>query len=223
MLRKFGRAGQAAAAIAAAAVVLTGVATTANAAPEKTQIGGGSGIILNGNTACSLTTIGHDDANRLVGITAGHCGEVGSPVAAEYTGGHDQIGTVAMVDHNLDIAVIEFDANRVQPVNRVGNVTITEVGPPANFPDIACKEGRTTGNTCGIVWGTDPNYAETWNQICVNGGDSGAPVVVGSRLVGMINAYIFVPCIGPAVGTTMDATLASINAHGGVGAGFRVH
>ena len=186
-------------------------------------MGGGSGIILNGDTACSLTAIGHDNANRLVGITAGHCGEVGSPVAAEYLGGRDRIGTVRMTDHNVDVAVIEFDANRVQPVNRVGNVSITEVGPPANFPDIACKEGRTTGNTCGITWGTDYAAGETWNQICVNGGDSGAPIVIGSRLVGMVNAYMFVPCFGPAVGTTMDAALAAIDAQRGVGAGFRVY
>ena len=134
-----------------------------------------------------------------------------------------RIGTVRMTDHNVDVAVIEFDANRVQPVNRVGNVSITEVGPPANFPDIACKEGRTTGNTCGITWGTDYAAGETWNQICVNGGDSGAPIVIGSRLVGMVNAYMFVPCFGPAVGTTMDAALAAIDAQRGVGAGFRVY
>lgn len=223
MLRKFGRAGQAAAVVAATAVLMTGIATTASAAPEKAHMGGGSGIILNGDTACSLTAIGHDDANRLVGITAAHCGEVGSPVAAEYLGGTEQIGAVAMTDLDRDVAVIAFDANKVQPVNRVGNVTITEVGPPASFPDIGCKEGRTTGNTCGITWGTDPVYQETWNQICVNGGDSGAPVVVGTRLVGMINAYLFFPCLGPAKGTTMDATLATINAHGGVGKGFRLY
>lgn len=222
MLRKFGKI-TGVLAVAAAAIAMSTVATTtASAAPVKAQLGGGSGIILNGNTACTLTAIGRDDANRLVGITAGHCGEVGSPVAAEYMGGTDQVGTVAMKDPNLDIAVIAFDPNRVEPIRRVGNVTITEIGPPANFPDIACKEGRTTGNTCGITWGTDRANNETWNQVCVNGGDSGAPVVVGTKLVGMVNAYIFVPCFGPGVGTTMEAALWSINEHGGVGAGFHV-
>lgn len=223
MFRKFGRVGKAAAAIAAATVAMAGMATTAGAAPAKAEIGGGSGIILNGNTACTLTAIGYDNANRLVGITAGHCGNPGSVVAAEYLGGTDQIGTVMLKDPNIDIAVIEFNKAKVQPVNRVGQVTITETGPPARFPDIACKEGRTTGNTCGVTWGTDPVYQETWNQVCIDGGDSGAPVVVGTRLVGMVNAYLFFPCLGPAVGTTMDATLASINGHGGVGAGFRVY
>lgn len=221
MLRKFGRV-SAALAVAAATVALTAVGTTASAAPAKAHIGGGSGIILNGNTACTLTAIGHDNANRLVGLTASHCGAPGSPVAAEHGGNNDRIGTVARTDYNVDVAVIEFYPDRVHPVNRVGNVTITEVGPPANFPDIACKEGRTTGNTCGITWWTDPVFNETWNQICVDGGDSGAPVVIGSRLVGMINAYMVIPCFGPAVGTTMDAALASINSVNGVGTGFRV-
>lgn len=221
MLRMFGKVSGAIAVVAAAAAMSTVNAATASAAPEMAQLGGGSGIVLNGQSVCSLTTIGHDNANRLVGLTAGHCGGVGSPVAAEYLGGVDQVGTVRMVDEFLDIAVIEFNPGKVVPLNRVGNVTITDIGRPAGFPDIACKEGRTTGNTCGVVWGTDFVYNKTWNQICINGGDSGAPVVIGTRLVGMVNAYIGVPCLGPALGTTMDAAMASINNYGGVGAGFR--
>ena len=117
--------------------------------------------------------------------------------------------------------MIEFDRGKVVPVNHVGNVTITGIGAPAQFPDIACKEGRTTGNTCGVVWGDVFQSQETWTQLCVVQGDSGSPVVVGTTLVAMVNAYLAAPCVGPEVGTNINVILGDINAQGGVGAGFR--
>ncbi|MGY2063763.1 serine protease, partial [Nocardia gipuzkoensis] len=61
----------------------------------------------------------------------------------------------------------------------------------------------------------------TWSQMCVVEGDSGAPVVVGTTLVGMVNAYLAVACFGPEVGTNMDIITADMNARGDVGAGYR--
>ena len=46
-----------------------------------------------------------------------------------------------------------------------------------------------------------------FSQICVIEGDSGSPVVVGDRLVGMVNAYYFVGCIGPETGTNIGPVL----------------
>lgn len=211
-------------AFAAVFALVGGGAGVATAAPPVT-LGGGSGITLGENgqdlVDCTLTTIGNDAGGRLVGLTAAHCGAPGMTVKAEYDLGAGVVGRIVSSNDRLDYAVIEFDRGRVVPVNRVGNVTITALGAPAGFPDIACKEGRTTGNTCGIVWGDVFGAQETWTQVCVVEGDSGAPLVVGNTLVAMVNAYLLAACIGPEVGTNIDVIMADINGRGGAGAGFR--
>ncbi|SNT49518.1 peptidase S1 family protein [Rhodococcoides kyotonense] len=214
MLKKFMLVVVAAAAVAAS----VGVGTASAAAPAV--LGGGSGIIVDSAAECTLTTIGNDGAGRLVGLTAGHCGNAGATIIPEYDPDAGVVGRIAFSNPEYDFAVIEFDRAKVIPVNHVGNVTITQVGPPALFPNIVCKEGRTTGNTCGIAYGDILQSQETWSQLCVVEGDSGSPVVVGTTLVGMVNAYLGVACFGPQVGTNIDAILRQINAGNAVGAGF---
>ncbi len=46
-------------------------------------MGGGAGIVVNGGTLCTLTTIGHDKFGDLIGFTSAHCGGPGAQVAAE--------------------------------------------------------------------------------------------------------------------------------------------
>lgn len=218
MIRKF------AGVVGAFAVLSTALlgAGTANADPAPAVIGGGSGIIIDDMFECTVTTVGYDGAGRLVGLTAGHCGDPGAKVWAEKDRGAGQIGTFVYSDHDLDYAIIQFDPSRIIPVNHIGNVTITGLGGPPGFPMIVCKEGRTTGNTCGVSWGDvfDTNV-ETWSQMCVVEGDSGAPVVVGTTLVGMVNAYLAVACFGPEVGTNMSSIMNDINSRGSIGAGYR--
>lgn len=214
MLKKFMLVAVAAAAVAAS----VGVGTASAAAPAV--LGGGSGIIVGNSAECTLTTIGNDAAGRLVGITAGHCGGAGATIAAEANTDAGVVGRIAFSNPEYDYAVIEFDRAKVVPVNHIGNVTITRVGPPTSFPNIVCKEGRTTGNTCGIAYGDVLQSQETWSQLCVVEGDSGSPVVVGTTLVGMVNAYLGVACFGPEVGTNIDAILRHINAGNAVGTGF---
>jgi hypothetical protein len=185
-------------------------------------IGGGSGIVIDGQSECTLTTIGRDAAGRLVGITAGHCGNAGARVVAEGDPSRGQIGRFVYSNHALDYAVIAFDPTRITPVSRVGGLAIHQIGAPSRFGQIVCKEGRTTANTCGVTWG--PLFGtvnQTWTQLCVIEGDSGAPVVQGTTLVGMVNAYLGFACLGPEVGTNMDAVLRDLNARGIPGAGFR--
>lgn len=69
----------------------------------------------------------------------------------------------------------------------------------------------------GDVFGS----GQTWTQTCVDLGDSGGPVVVGTTLVGMVNGYLSVACLGPEVGTSMTAVVGDADARGGAGAGFR--
>ncbi|MEV4236623.1 MULTISPECIES: S1 family peptidase [unclassified Nocardia] len=217
MFRKFARA----AAVLAACAALAGVQVGTAHAAGPSVLGGGSGIVVNDQGVCTLTTIGHDAAGRLVGITAGHCNDAGNTVTAEANRDAGVVGTFAYSNRDMDYAVIAFDADKVVPVNRVGNTTITGLGGPAQFPDVACKEGYTTGQTCGLAYGDlDQTNTWTWTQICVLPGDSGAPVVVGTTLVGMVNGYLRVPCLGPELGANIATIIDDINARGGIGSGF---
>jgi hypothetical protein len=191
--------------------------STASAAPARVDVGGGTGILLpkaNGTaSACTLTAIGRDQNNILVGLTAGHCGGGGTPVFAEAAQGLGPIGQITFSHRDLDYAIIRFDSAKVNPVKRVGGVTIRSIRTQApGFPEIGCKQGRTTANTCGITWFSD-GTAHT-SQICVVEGDSGSPVVVGDRLVGMVNAYYFVGCIGPETGTNIKPILDDLKRRG---------
>ncbi|APE37845.1 peptidase S1 family protein [Nocardia mangyaensis] len=222
MFSKLAKVASAAFAVALGAVLLGTGAGASQAQPGPPVLGGGSGIVIDDMFECTLTTVGNDSGGRLVGLTAGHCGDAGSRVAAEVNRGYGEIGRFVYSNAELDYAVIEFTPGRIIPVNRIGNVTITGLGGPAQFPTIVCKEGRTTGNTCGVSWGdVFQTQMETWSQMCVVEGDSGAPVVVGSTLVGMVNAYLAVACFGPEVGTNMTSIMDDINARGGPGAGYR--
>ncbi|MEU8894435.1 S1 family peptidase [Nocardia sp. NPDC048505] len=222
-----------AAVLAAASIGVLGTAEVA--ADPAVALGGGSGIILNDESVCTVTTIGYDAAGRLVGLTAGHCAGAGSAVRAEQQPGA-VIGTVAFSDRGqgLDFAVLEFDAGLVDPLRTVGGTTIAGTAPAPGFGGVVCSNGRTTGSDCGMVWGDIAT--NTLNQSCSLPGDSGGPVTVGDRLVGMNQGrYISiagirfdVPCRvqgnpihSPAYFTAIDRILAAIDEMGGVGAGFR--
>ncbi|MGK8500552.1 serine protease [Nocardia asiatica] len=219
-MAKFRKLVSAAAALAAG-TALFGAPGAAHA-ETPSVLGGGSGIVVGGQNICTLTTIGRDSGGRLVGFTAAHCGEANATVVAESNRDAGVVGTVDYANSGLDYAVIVFDPGKVAPVNQVGGTTITGLGGPARYPDVVCKEGRTTGRTCGPAFGdvfTAGNA--TWTGTCVVEGDSGGPVVVGTTLVGMVNGYLVVPCLGPQLGTDINAVVADANARGGAGAGFQ--
>ncbi|WP_280407608.1 S1 family peptidase [Nocardia brasiliensis] len=206
----------------------------AAAVEPSTSLGGGSGILL-GRGACTLTTIGYDRADRLVGLTAGHCAELGMSVRAEQTPDAGVLGTVAAVDHQNDYAVVEFDHAKVRPSRQVAATVIGGVGAPPRPGDVVCKHGRTTGYNCGVVWDTHRWWFQ--NQSCSQPGDSGGPVTLGDRLIGMNVGHIGIPATalpavdlmcrsaaGPlhdvAVATQIGMVLADIDRTGGIGSGF---
>ncbi|WP_280266471.1 trypsin-like serine protease [Nocardia wallacei] len=201
-------------------------------------LGGGSGIMLTTSVPhrmalCTLTAIGYDREDKLVGITAGHCAEnAGVLVGSEAMPNAGPLGFVAVQDAQDDWAVIEFDPARVTPVRQVGPSTLTGIGASAAAGEILCKNGRTTGFTCGVVWNADP--VQSVSQICAGHGDSGGPVLRGAELVGMVNGGISpledieIPCTGPGnpiheptVSSQFTAVLEELNRTGARGSGFR--
>lgn len=212
--------------IAAVAMLIS---APAHAAPPVV-LGGGSGIVVNGDAFCTLTTIGHDNAGRLIGFTSAHCGGPGAVVSAEGVDSAGVVGKMVAGNDLLDYAVIEFDPAKVTPTSNVNGFQIDGLGPDPAFGQIACKLGRTTGYSCGVTWGPGQDPGTIVNQVCGQPGDSGAPVTVDNKLVGMIHgAYSeelptcvvkFVPLHTPAVTMSFNTQLADITAKNRPGTGF---
>jgi len=216
---------------AAVAAVLAGwVHPGAATAADKVVMGGGAGIIVDGEALCTLTTIGHDHQGDLVGLTSAHCGGPGAQVAAEANPAAGPLGTMVAGNDNLDYAVIKFDQTKVIPVNNFSNFLIAGIGPDPTFGEIACKLGRTTGYSCGVTWGPGDQPGTILNQVCGRPGDSGAPVTVGNQLVGMVHGAFsnelptcvikYIPLHTPAVTESINSVLADVNTHGRPGSGF---
>jgi hypothetical protein len=197
---------------------------------DPVALGGGSGIVIDGDTYCTLTAIGNDDKGNLVGFTSAHCGGPGAKVAAEGAEDHGVLGTMVAGNEGLDYAVIQFDPALVRPVSEVNGFRIDGIGPDPVFGQVACKLGRTTGYSCGVTWGPGDTPGTIVNQVCGQPGDSGAPVTVDNRLVGMIHGAFsqdlptcvvkFVPLHTPAVTVSINAVLADIVAKSRTGSGF---
>ncbi|CAM4109282.1 hypothetical protein MB901379_04561 [Mycobacterium basiliense] len=218
------------AAIVVALVTLVGAPATTAAADDKVPLGGGAGIVVNGGTLCTLTTIGHDKNGDLIGFSSAHCGGPGAPVAAEGAEGKGAVGTMVAGNDGLDYAVIKFDPAKVTPVANFNNFAINGIGPDPTVGQIACKQGRTTGNSCGVTWGPGQDPGTILMQVCGGPGDSGAPVTVDNLLVGMIHGAFsdnlptcvtkYIPLHTPAVVMSINADLADIEAKNRPGSGF---
>ena len=201
--------------LAAGLLSLVGVGV-ADAAP-KVPLGGGSGILVlqggNKAAACTITTVGRPTSGpnkgQLIAVTAGHCGKPGQKVVSENFQSRGEIGKIAYSASDIDLAVIKLNSN-VAPLRTVRGVTIRSINTaPVEFPTVLCKTGRTTGKTCGVTWFSDKS--SHFSQVCVVEGDSGSPVVVGNQLVGMVNAYYFVSCLGPETGTNAGAIMKRLD------------
>jgi hypothetical protein len=216
----------AAAVVAPAALAVPGPAMAAG----KVPIGGGAGIIVEGESYCTLTAIGYDRTGALVGFTSAHCGGPGARVASEVDEDSGVIGTMVAGNDALDYAVIRFDPEKVAPVSNWNGFAIDGLGPDPAFGQVACKLGRTTGYSCGVTWGPGTEPGTIVNQVCGQPGDSGAPVTVNNRLVGMIHGAFsdglptcvikYIPLHTPAVTMSMGAILGDLAAKNRPGAGF---
>jgi hypothetical protein len=218
----------------AAAIVIwlpavAGFPTTASA-DDKVPLGGGAGIVIDGDTFCTLTTIGTDNTGEMIGFTSAHCGGPGAQVVAEGAKDRGPVGTMVTGNDNLDYAVIRFDSAKVTPVANFDSFAINGIGPDPAVGQIACKQGRTTGNSCGVVFGPGQDPGTIVMQVCGQQGDSGAPVAVNNLLVGMIHGAFsehlpvcvtkYIPLHTPAVMVSINAVLADVANKNRPGAGF---
>lgn len=189
-------------------------------------------VYVGGRQLCTIAATGYDRDGRKIAITAGHCGNVGDPVASADSWRVGNSGTVIAHGGDLDYSVIELGSN-ARVTRSYNGVTVNSVGgeTPSEGRRI-CKSGVATGTTCGNVWGKDSRT--NISQVCAMPGDSGAPVMEGDRLVGMVSGGTIpnydLACRSPwqgdlfmpTVSTNMDAVVSDMDSKGGAGSGFRL-
>jgi hypothetical protein len=209
---------------------MAALSAAGTAAADPVTLGGGSGIVVNGDAFCTLTTIGTDSRGDLIGFTSAHCGGPGAVVAAEGAEAAGPVGTMVAGNDALDYAVIKFDPTKVTPTNNVAGFIIDGLGPDPRTGDVECKQGRTTGNSCGITWGPGQDPGTFISQVCGAPGDSGAPLTVNNKLVGMLHGAFtndlptcvvkYIPLHTPAVTMSFNTQMADITAKDRPGTGF---
>lgn len=186
--------------------VMAGAAAVA--APAVAQaavpVSGGTPVMVNGVSGCTLTAAGHDASGAPVAFTAAHCSSsFDEPVVLRDDPDAGVIGTVATRNEVLDYSVIRLDPAVAVPVRQPG---VAGTAPAPEFGDIVCKDGLTTGHTCGITWQREGE--KFWNHACAGYGDSGGPVTHDGRLVGLLSGGHMPPAAG-SVGDTAMSLLPS--------------
>ncbi|MCT1425132.1 S1 family peptidase [Corynebacterium sanguinis] len=195
----------------------------------KALYGPGTPVYINGSAMCTIAAAGYDAAGRMVAVTAGHCGSEGQSVISADALGVGESGRIAAVNRQLDYAVIELYPNA--EVSRTYNgVTVNHLGAaPRAFGQVVCKSGYASAQTCGVTWIDDGHT--NLNQVCAMQGDSGAPLLAGDSLVGIINGGIInAPCYSPLQGPIFSPTssarfetiLGAMNSGSAPGSGFRL-
>lgn len=196
-----------------------------HAAEGRALFGPGTPLFIGNDKMCTLAIAGFDRHGNKVGLTAGHCGGVGTPIMSADAPGAGVAGHIVQVVPEKDFALIQFGPN-VQLTRSYNGVTINAVGGQAAPLQNLCKKGVATGFTCGPAW-------DAYNsQVCAMQGDSGAPMMLGDRLVGVLSGGNPIVPAGacttpwqgplhmPTITTPIDVVLGHLDAQGGTGAGF---
>ena len=168
---------------------------------------------------CTLGAVGYDHAGNKVGITAGHCDAYnGGPLYLHDTKQH--IGEFVYSNHDpsFDYAVVKLDDNVFLSSNGP-NLRVDQVGSEAQFGEILCKDGRTTGVTCGLIlsWNNGLIHGEILTTGYMWQGDSGGPLVRGTELVGIASKLDY--ALPPFEFISIHKILNDIP-YGQVGSGF---
>lgn len=226
------------------AAVLLSVLLVAPASAQTT-VPMGPGFRYNGDGStsgyCSLAAIGWDDLGNLVGLTAAHCMEgSGGPGGPVYGYGRADAGPIGRFsthnaawwayyaehgdsfpfDSSMDYSVIVFnDAVTAQTGVSPGGLRYRAVGAPGPF-QWTCKDGGTTGVTCGPVTEVNNrNEVRAWTPVWF--GDSGSGLQAGGLLVGITSALNPLAPWGPFQFVNITGVLADIARQGAVpGVGF---
>ncbi|GAA0707310.1 trypsin-like serine protease [Dactylosporangium roseum] len=132
-------------------------------------------------------------------LTAGHCAEMGSYFdVPTYSYGYQYVGYAVDYDFGYygDSALVRVeDSSWWQPRGWVYPQTSIRSYSRDYVGQYVCKQGSTTGYTCGQVTSTNAtvSYPDrtltgmTWSTTCVAAGDSGSGVYYGSTAYGILS------------------------------------
>ena len=154
---------------------------------------------------CTTTAAGYNDRGQKVALTAGHCGNVGDAVRSADAWQLGRTGTITHVNKQLDYAVITLAPN-TEVARSYNGVTANHLGgAPIPRGGVVCKTGVASGTTCGYTisdWDT-----RNTNHVCAMQGDSGAPLMVGDRVIGMVNGGMWAPPFNVSCRTPLQGPL----------------
>jgi streptogrisin C len=153
------------------------------------DVRGGDEYILNSNTLCS---VGFADDGGFV--TAGHCGQAGSPTAGSNWVAQGTVRGSTFPNH--DYAWIELNgswASLPYVGDHAGGQVAVSGSQVAAVNSSVCRSGRTTGWRCGrieaqnvtINYAAGPVYGATQTSACAEGGDSGGSFISGNQAQGV--------------------------------------
>jgi hypothetical protein len=218
-----------------AALALTlGLAPAASATPTVSLKPGDALSDSLDQGFCSFAAFGRDNADRLIGLTAGHCAATG--LVNVYKHNETSKGVIGhftnvwksggLATNTLDYAVVVLDEAKVQVRNEFVNVDtgvthlVTVIDAPATSGNWGenCMVGQvnTDCNTNGYV-----KVSTNWVQTLTAGGsgDSGGGLFIDNKLAGIYNGLVLT-AFPPHISTNIEGALADINAQGSYGAGF---
>jgi hypothetical protein len=216
---------------AGAALVLGLVLTPAAGAQNKVMVTNGLRLDHGPGTTtlCTMGPVGTDSSGRLIGITAGHCHGTDDV----YIPGQPDIGPIgryAYVSQEQayhDYAVIEFDPAMVILSSNGPELRIDRVSD-GGLPPIGsnvCKDGRTTGKSCGLVTSNADGLVRSYAMNLA--GDSGGPLVI-ARNDGTATEWAGIVCrialtAPPFIYTSAKNILEDLETHGpdAPGVGFK--
>ncbi|MGW4421014.1 S1 family peptidase [Streptosporangium sp. NPDC004631] len=161
--------------------------------------------IFGGNARCTSAFMTYSGSSYYM-LTAGHCAELGAWWdVSTYSYGYQNVGSVA--DYTFgwygDSAIVSVDdPSWWRPRGWVLYQTPVR-GTEADYVgSYVCKQGSTTGYTCGIVSEVNstvsyPNRTlagMTWSDACDGPGDSGSGVFYGNYAHGILSGGTDVGC-----------------------------
>lgn len=140
---------------------------------------------------CTMGVVGTDQSGNKIGISAGHCVESVADGAPIYrwtpnNGPREQIGTLAYhsggATSGVDYSVIKFNNDAVLSSNGPG-ARIDGIGP-SNPVGIHCKDGQSTGVTCGQIITANTTPTRFFSYTTAGPGDSGGPAFQSNSIFG---------------------------------------
>lgn len=161
-----------------------------------------SGIEDMTGTTCTVTAVGRDDQNRLLGLTAGHCVPQGTNKEVRLTVGNVRVGEFITEPTGFPGIYTQTPPN----LSRDGAFFLLDEGVVGSnvLPDggkiwglestpwaweHVCRFGQFSRAACGWTIASSGNVVTFSMIIPVIPGDSGGPVHQGGRLAGITSSY----------------------------------